>query len=106
MSRTTRRMPADPPRQNWDNPAHPPLRPWEQSAVCHVDKQGFQRLPDGKTTWAARIRRDGRATGLRRHKIHRQQARKLLQQSLEHAESLLPTGRRRRYNIIREAYLL
>lgn len=106
MSRTTRRMPADPRAPNWDQPRCPPPRPWERSALCRLDKQGFQRLPDGKTTWAARIRRDGRATGLRRHKRHRQQARELLQQSLETAETLLPHGRRRRYNIIREAYLL
>ena len=105
MSRTTRRMPADPPRCS-SNPPRLPLPAWAQAACCRIDRQGFQILPDGKTTWAARVQRDSRATGLRRHKRHRQQARQLLRHSLKVAESLLPTGRRRRYNLIREAYQL
>lgn len=103
MSRTLRRMPADPPRNAADRPR--PLRPWEQAACCQVDKQGFQILPDGKTTWIARIRRDSRATGLREHSRHRRDARQELRAPTETAPEPI-SGKIRRYAATGEAYAL
>lgn len=105
MSRTTRRLPADPPRELWDNPDRIPLRPWEQAAFCRHDKHGFQILPDGKRTWAVEVQRDNRATGLRQHKRHRRQTRQELQASPPEAADPI-AGKVRRYNQCREEYRL
>ena len=103
MSRTTRRIPADPPRELQENPERMPRRPWEQAACCRRDR-GFLTVPDGKRSWLLEVQRDNRCTGLRRHKDHRRQARQLLRSRLE--PDRLPAGRRRRYNIAREQYRL
>lgn len=91
MSRTRRRIPADPAREHPENP-------------YRIDKHGFQTVPDGKTSWSLLIFRDNRCTGLREHRLHRRLARQELRVAPETAEPI--AGKTRRYNIKREMYLL
>ena len=91
MSRTRRRIPADPRRVSGNNP-YP------------IDKHGFQTVPDGKTSWSLLIFRDSRCTGLREHRLHRRLARQELRCLAAEADPI--AGKTRRYNVKREMYLL